>query len=118
MKEVRAQNAHRDLRPVCFRHRCVRARHHYHYRRAGQNARRDLRPAVRRVNDSQIVRDRNHARRSMDEKPPAKTSPAPTARALPKWIHQEAARAQHHHPKLRQKARPRQNEPTPHPEAQ
>jgi hypothetical protein len=51
---------------------------------AGQNARRDLRQAFRRAHDSQIVRDRNHDRRSMDEKLPAKTSPAPTTHAPPK----------------------------------
>ena len=115
MKEVRAQNAHRDLRPVCFRHRCVRVRHHYHYHRAGQNARRDLRPAVRRVNDSQIVRDRNHARRSMDEKPPAKMFPAPTTRAPPKWIHQEAVQSQHQVQRSHQSPRPHPDVALPHP---
>ena len=80
-REVRAQNAHRDPRQVCL-HRSVRVRHHF--RRAGQNAHRDPRPVCRRANDSQIVRDRIHVRRPMDEKLPAKTSRAPTTHAPPK----------------------------------
>jgi hypothetical protein len=63
-REARAQNAHRDPLPVCLR-RYVRV--HHHFRRAGQNAHRDLRPVCRRANDSQIVRDRGHARRQRDE---------------------------------------------------
>jgi hypothetical protein len=81
-REVRAQNARRDPRPVYLRRRSVRVRHHYH--RAGQNARHDLRQAFRHANDSQIVRDRIQVRRPMDEKLPAKTSRAPTSHAPPK----------------------------------
>jgi hypothetical protein len=92
-KEVRAQNAHRDLRPACPRRRYARVRHHYH--RAGQNAHRDPRPACRRANDSQIVRDLHPAfRHSMDEKLLAKTCPEPTSRAPLKWIHPATVRAQ------------------------
>src|ERR1700677_160523 len=65
-KEVRAQNAHRDLRLACPR-----------------------------ATDSQIPRDLHPAfRRSMDEKLPAKTSPEPTSRVLLKWIHPATVRAQ------------------------
>ena len=63
-REVRDQNARRDPRPVCFRHRYARVRRHY--RRAGQIFRRGLRPACRRANDSQIGGDHARARRSMD----------------------------------------------------
>ena len=93
-KEVRAQNAHRDLRLACPRRRYVRVRHHHHYYRAGQSAHRDLRQACRRANDSQIARDLHPAcRRSMDESRQAKTKPM-MARAPPKWTHRATVRAQ------------------------
>jgi hypothetical protein len=63
--EVRAQNG--DRRRARHFRRLRYARVHHHYHRAAQIFRRDLRQAVRRANDSQIVRDRSHARRSKDE---------------------------------------------------
>jgi hypothetical protein len=106
-REVRAQNVHRDRRRVC-RH-CPRyARDRHHYRRAAQIFRRDLRQACRRATDSQSARDpRPVFRRSMDEKLPAKTSPAPTIRAPLKSIHPAAVRGQRQNPPLRTHLEPR-----------
>lgn len=94
-REVRAQNVHRDRRPVC--RRCARVRHRY--RRAAQTFRHDLRRAGRRANDSQICRGRAHARRSMDESPQAKTK-LTTVHARPKWIHPAVVRARCQYPFL------------------
>jgi hypothetical protein len=105
-REVRAQNVHRVRRQVCRRFRYARDRRHYH--RAAQIFRRDLRQACRRANDSQIARDPHPVfRRSMDEKLPAKTSPAPTIRAPLKLIHPAAVRGQRQNPPLRTHLEPR-----------